>query len=178
MGEVGLSWWSLEDSDEWEVAVFLCVIKSVTDDKGVGYAEAGVVDLDWVGAVDAFFQEDADSEAAGFVAAEFFEQSVEGLAGIEDIVDEEDVSVLDIGGEFFGELEMAGLGLAAVAGGADEVEGEGEAERADEVGGEDDGAVEDGDDDGIFVLVVVLDGAGEGFDAAGKSRGGDKDGLD
>jgi hypothetical protein len=137
------------------------VIKSVTDDEGIGDSEACVVGLDGVGMWDAFFEEDAGAEGFGFEATELVEDGVEGLAGIEDIVDEEDVAVVDIGGEVFGEVEWAGLGLVAVAGGADEVEGEGEVEVADEVGGEDDCAVEDGDDDGVFIVVVVLEGVGE-----------------
>lgn len=174
----GLRWWSSEDSNEREVAVLFGVIKSVTDDEGIGDSEAGVVGLDAVFAVYAFLEEDAGAEGFGFEATKLVEDGVEGLAGIQDIVDEEDVAVMDIGGEVFGEVEWSGLGLVAVAGGAYEVEGEGEVEVADEVGSEDDGAIEDGDNDGVFILVVVLEGGGEGFDASGEGGGWDENGLD
>lgn len=98
---------------------------------------------------------------------DFAGQSFEGSAGVEDVVEEEDVAPLN-GGEWIeGEGERAGFGgFASVAGGADEVEFMGNFDAADEIGEKDDTSLEDGDDDEIMAGVVAGDEAAEFIDAA------------
>ncbi len=144
----------LEDADAGEVAVAFGEIEAVADDEFVGDFEADEVggEVDFAAAF--FIEEDAGADAGGFQFLDDVHDDGEGFAGVEDVVDEEDVAVGEIEREAVEELRFAvGFGVVAVAGDADAIEADGVGNLAEEVGGEEDGAVDDGDDGDLFLAV-------------------------
>ena len=157
----------LEDADEGEIAVVAGVVESVADDEFVVDLEADVVGGDGGGALFAFAEEDAVADAGGVAfLGEAFADGVEGAAAVEDVIDDEDVLAGEVGEFDLIEGDDAGaLGAAVVAGDGDGFHFQGEVDAAEEIGEEDEAAVEDGDDGEVFAGVVVGDGLAHGIEA-------------
>lgn len=156
----------LEDSDAGEVAVAFGEIEAVADDELVGDFEADEIggEVDFAAAF--FVEEDAGADAGGLQFFDDVDDDGEGFSGVEDVVDEEDVAVSEIEREAVEELRFAvGFGVVAVAGDADAIEADGVRNLAEEVGGEEDGAVDDGDDGDLFLAVDGRDLGAEFLEA-------------
>ena len=86
------------------------------------------------------------------------DELVQGIAGIKDILDNEDIAPGDIGIEILCHMNGAGGGsAAAVAGNRHEINIDLAVDLAHQVGNEYNGAIEDPDDEKILALVVLGD---------------------
>lgn len=95
----------MEDADAGEVAVLALVVHAVADDEFVFDFEAYVVGLDGGGAAGLFVEEDDGAEGLGLeVVDEAVAHAGEGEAGVEDVVDEQDVFGLGLEGEGLGDF--------------------------------------------------------------------------
>lgn len=168
-----------EDADAGEVAVAFGEIETVADDEFIGDGETHEVGLEFDLATTTFIEEHASADAGGVEFLDHGDDGGDGFAGVEDVVDEEDVAVGDVEAEAAEDLGLAdGAGLVAVAGDADTVEADGVRNFAEEVGGEEDGPVNEGDD-GDFLLAVG--GGDEGAELANaflEVGFGDEDGFE
>ena len=107
-------------------------------------------------------------------------QVAEGEAGVQDVLDQDDVAALDGVVDVLDELDCAGGDAgAAVAGDGDEVECVVDRDGAREIGEEDGRALEHADQNdgqaGLLVLVVGGDLAAHYSDAFGDLGGGEED---
>lgn len=159
-----------------EVAVVLVVVHAVADDEFVFETVADVIDVDGDDVGGGLVEKGAYAERCGVAGPEIFGEVAEGLAGIDDVFDEDDVAAGDGVVEVFEDADDAGGGIALVAGDGEEVDGEGEVEAADEVGHEDEGALEHADEDGIEGGDVTGDLGGEAADAGGEGAPAEDDG--
>ncbi len=161
--------------DEGEVAVAFGPVQPVADDEAIFDGEAEVVDgyLDlgarW------FVEESADLDARRAPGTEQLEEVGDGEARVDDVLDDEDVFAFDGAAEVLGDLDDAArAGAFTVATDAEELDAERGADSAGEVGGEDEAALEDADEDQAAVGVVFGDLLAELLDAGRDLLGGDQ----
>ena len=151
------------------------VIEAVADDKFVLDLETGPVGVDGDFVRAALFEEDADFHVGG---AEFLQargESGEGAAGIEDVVDDEDVAARHGFSQGVEAAYLAGAFGSGIAGEPDagdfdvvEVDG------AEKVGQKEEGAVHDAEENGAFTAIVAGDAFSELPDACADLRLGEK----
>jgi hypothetical protein len=134
-------------------------VEPVADEEVVGHGEADVAERDVVdeppiGPV----QQRAGHDLTRPTQGERLDQVVERQPGVDDVLDDEDVTPRDREVEI---LDQANLGLAAegavIPSEDDEVERVGDLDRPREVGQEDERAFEDRDEDGLAVGVIGRD---------------------
>src|SRR5665213_253194 len=112
------------DADVFDAAVALGVVHAVTDDEAVGDFEADVVGLDGDEAALVLVETSCDLERGRLVLQHQVAEVAEGEAGVEDVLDDDDVLAFDGVVDVLDELDGAGGNAgAAVAGDGDEVEG-------------------------------------------------------
>jgi hypothetical protein len=123
-------------------------------------AHGKVVDEPAVGAV-----EERDRRKRARVAQrQGLAEEAQRQPGIDDVLDDQDVPALDLDVEILQQPDpggAAGLGVGAVAGELDEVDGVGDRERAREIGEERDRRLEGADEQRLSALVVAGDVASE-----------------
>src|ERR1700683_3488298 len=84
----------LQDADLFQAAITAVVIEAVADDKDVGDLEADPVDFD--GDLALFLvQEDTDLDVLGAEFAQALDGAGEGMAGVEDVIDDDDFAALE-----------------------------------------------------------------------------------
>ena len=159
-----------EHADAGQVAVAFGEIEAVADDKMVGNGEADEIRGDLGLAAMLFVEQDAGVKRGGFLTAKDAGDFGEGVAGVEDVVNKQDVLLGEVEADLVNDFRLGdGAVFVFVGGDADAVETHVEVELPQEVGGEHDGAVGDADD-GDFVrseaLVERGDLAAEFDDAA------------
>jgi hypothetical protein len=164
--------------DEGEVAVALGVIEAVTDNEKIGNLESDVMGPDDFLSASGLFEENANPEAPGAGGTKPGHDSFEGLAGVEDVVDDEDVAATEIEPHFLGEDEFAGLGFRAIAGDAKEIQFDWQGKVAEQIGEEEDRTVEEGDDDEFGAGGIALDLAREMANAGGDLGAGEQNAGD
>jgi excinuclease ABC subunit B len=94
----------LEHPDARQVAVAFREIEPVAHDEGVGNGEADEVGLERHLAPPALVEQHAHLDAGGILLADQVHDERQGLAGVEDVVDQEDVAVGKIEREILQEL--------------------------------------------------------------------------
>jgi hypothetical protein len=142
-----------------QVPVPLGDVEAVPDEELVGYGEADVADrqiLDQapVGPVEQGDRRQRRRLAEGERPAEV----VERQAGIDDVLDDQDVAVRDLAIEVLEQADAcvaAGVGVRAVARQLDEVERVQDRDRAREVGEEDEARLQWSDEERLAALVVA-----------------------
>lgn len=143
-----------KDADGGEVAVTFGEIETVTDDETVGDLKPHEVGFELNFTPAFFVEEDAGAHAGGILFFDQIDDDRESFPGVEDVVDEEDVAASDIEREAVKEVRFAARpGVVAVAGDADAVEPDGIGDLTKQIGGEEDGAVDDRDDSDLFFAV-------------------------
>ena len=101
------------------------------------------------------------------------DQEAQRLAGVEDVVEQQDVAAAHVGHEFGADAQGAGRGRrAAVAGRLDEADAQGQIDAADEVGQEHEAAGQDADDGGRPAAEVGGDLPGQLIDPRLDALGG------
>ena len=85
----------LEDANDAQVPVELAVVEAVADDELVRDREADVVDRDLDEPPGRLVEQRADAQRARVLAAQVADQVVEGEAGVDDVLDDEDVASVD-----------------------------------------------------------------------------------
>lgn len=101
-----------ERADERKVPVLLRVVEAVADDELVGNVEADPLDVDRDLGRLGLPQEGADLQGGGLAGAEVRQQPGQGQAGVDDVLDDQDVLALDVGVEVLEDPDDAG-GLGA-----------------------------------------------------------------
>ncbi len=112
----------MEHPNKRQVPVTLGIIEPVTDDEQVGNWESHIIRADGLASTRGFFQENTNTEASRASSAQAGRDAAEGLAGIEDIVDHEDIPVAEVEAEFLGKHQFAGFAAGAIAGDAEEIQ--------------------------------------------------------
>lgn len=155
-----------QDTDVGKVSVAALVVQAVADDKFIGDLEADVIGPDFLGALFVFCEEDGGVDSGGAFICEAFADSGKGAAGIEDIVEKQDVFSPYFREYMIEEIHFArAFEAAMVACYIEALDGELAGDSSQEVGGEDECAFEqDDDEDGAF-REVAIDFTGDGFDA-------------
>lgn len=144
LGRPGLG---LEDSDAGQMAVFFGEIETVSDDELVGYIEADEIGLEIDGTAGLFIEENAGADRGRGTFQHLAAHGAKGVTGIENIVDQKDMAIRHIQTNRIDDFRLVDRsGGIPVAQGADTVEAEGKTDAPDQVGGEDEGAVDDGHD--------------------------------
>ena len=103
-------------------------------------------------------EQDGGPHAQGPAVGHAVDQGRQGVAGVEDVVEQEHVAARDVGGERLVDDQGAGGGRRPlVAAGLKQRDPQGELDLADQVGQQDQAAGQDGDDRQRPALVVRLD---------------------
>src|SRR5699024_9747658 len=167
----------LEDADVGEVAVVVGVVQAVAHHKVVRALEAHIVRRE-VGVVAHLLVEEGDGlHALGTAGGEEVFEVLEGEAGVDDVVDDDDVPAGDVHIHVLVELHHArGLAGGAVAGHGDEVHVDVEVDLPAEVGEEEGRALEDAHHHRPGALVVFGDLLAQGFHHGGNLLFGVEDG--
>ncbi len=165
-----------EEADVVYAAVALGEVHSVSDDELVGDLEGYVIGFDGDEAALGLVEAGGDLERGGLVLEHQAAEIAEGEAGVEDVLDDDDVLALDGVVDVLDELDGSGGDTgAAVAGDCDEVEGVIDADGAGEVSQEDGCAFEDADEDDGLTCVVGGDLGADCFSAFGDLLPGEED---
>ena len=82
-----------------EVAVLVGVIQAVSDDELVGNVETDVLDIQRAGHGLRLAEHRHDLDGVGVAAAQVLHQVAQRQAGVDDVLDDEDVAALDVLGE-------------------------------------------------------------------------------
>jgi hypothetical protein len=84
----------LEESDMRELTVTSRVVESVADYEMIGYGETYPVRFEWGFAASGLVEKHAGMDGCGIAREDFVLNSRQGVAGVEDVVDEKDVPIL------------------------------------------------------------------------------------
>jgi hypothetical protein len=148
-----------------QVPVPLGDVEAVADEELVGDGEPDVADGEILdeAAVRAIEERD-DREGAGLAQPERLAEIVERQAGIDDVLDEQDVAMCDLGVQVLQEADArvaARFGIRAVAGQLDEVDRVRDRQRARQVGEKDEAGLQRRDEQRLAPGVVACDLAAE-----------------
>src|SRR5262249_53405732 len=145
-----------EDGEVRQVAIFVVVVQSVTDDKSIRDVETEVVGLQGNGLPTELAEQHHDTDRKWAEVTQVADQMGERLAGSEDIVQQQDVTAMDVGNEVGADAQLAGRGGGpSIARRLEEADAQRQVEAADEVGEEDQAAGQHADD-GERLTVIVL----------------------
>src|SRR2546426_3208395 len=145
-------------ADEGDVAVLVIGVQTVTHDEAILDLEAQIVDGNPGARPRRLVQERAELHRRRPPRGHVVEQIAHRQPGIADVLDDHHVLALDGPGEVARDLDDARrLGGLAVAREPDEVDAQGQIDRARQVGDEDVGALQHAEHDQLLALVVPLD---------------------
>src|SRR5205823_167984 len=166
----------LEGPDERKVPVQLGVVQAVADDELRRDLEARVPDVQrhllYVG----LLEQRADLQARGPARPEVLEEVREREAGVDDVLDHQDVAARDLVVEVLQDpYDAAGVRRGAVRGDGHEIELQWQADVARQVRHEHERALEDADEEQIPVRVVGGDLRADLGDLRLDRLGGDED---
>jgi hypothetical protein len=165
-----------------QVAVALVEIEAVPDEELVRDREAHVADREVVDEPPVRpVEERDDRERGGLAELERAADVVEGEAGVDHVLDDQDVAPLDLRVEVLEQADPrvpAGARARAVAGELDEVDRVRDAEGAREVAREDDARLQRRDEERLATGIVVRQLARELGDARRQLAGGEVDPAD
>ena len=143
-----------ENADAGEIAVAFGEIEAVANDEAIGDLEAHEVGLELDFTPADFVEEYAGADAGGVLLFDEIDDDGEGFAGIQNVIDQQHVAVGDIEREIIEEPRFpVRFGVVAVTGDADAIESDGVGDLPQEIGREENGAVDDGDDRDLFLAV-------------------------
>jgi len=138
----------------FQTAILTFVIKAIADDEFIGDPEAGPVGLDRNFVTAALFEEDADFHVGGAKHLQARGEGGEGAAGVEDVVDDEDVAAR----QGFSESAQAGKAVqlagalgARVAGQPEAGDFRVEVHGAEKIGEEEERAIHDAEEEEALV---------------------------
>src|SRR3954454_11344572 len=144
--------------DVREVAVALGVVEAVADREAVRDLEAGEPQREVDLAPRRLGEQRADLERRRVAGAEVAQQVLQREAGVDDVLDDQDVAALDRRVEVLEDPnDPAGVRLRAVAGDRHEVDLDRDLDLAHQVAEEEHGALEHPDEQQVAVLVVARD---------------------
>ena len=83
----------------WKLAISARVVESVAYYEMIGYGEANPVSFEWGFAASGLVEQHAGMDGCGIARENFVLNSRQGVSSVEDVVDEEDVAILDLGSE-------------------------------------------------------------------------------
>jgi len=86
----------VEGDDVGEVSVKAVVVEAVSDDEFIGDIESGEFAGDLGGSPGVFVEEDAGADGGGGLFFDGVADELEGLAGVEDVVDEDDMASVEV----------------------------------------------------------------------------------
>jgi hypothetical protein len=143
-----------------EIPEALLEVEAVADEELVGNDEADVADgkVVYQAAVRAVEQGD-DGERARRAEGQSLHEVPERQAGVDDVLDDQDVAAFDLAVEVLQKSDRAVAPPrgAVVVGELEEVEAVGDLERPRQIGEEDDARLERGDEEWLMALVVCAD---------------------
>jgi hypothetical protein len=155
-----------------QVPVPLPDVEAVADEELVGDGEAHVAHREILDEAAIRAVEERDGgEGAGRAERECLAEVVQGEAGVDDVLDEQDVAVRDLGVQVLEEPDprvAARVRVRSVARKLEEVDRVGDRDRAREVGEEDEARLQRGDEERLPTGVVAGDVAAELADTCGQ----------
>src|SRR6185295_10940051 len=97
-----------------QVAIAFRKVQAITDHKIIGYVEADVVRLDIFDTPRRFVQQDTGLNTARLEHAQLAEDAIQGFAGVQNVVHQQDIAAADIQAQFFRKDKFAGFSACAV----------------------------------------------------------------
>src|SRR4030095_9610754 len=151
-----------------QIAVPAVVVEPVADHEIVRDHEAHVVDVHVDLPAGHLVQQDTQGEAPGVAGRHVAPQVADGPARVDDVLHDDHVPALDGDGQVGGQPHHPrGPRARPVGGHGHEVHGAGQRDGAEQIGGEEDRALQHTDQERRAPLVVATDGATQIADAGG-----------
>src|SRR3954463_2192056 len=97
----------MQHSDERQIAVTLGEIKSVADHEEIGNCKSGVIGVGVGFATRLFVEKNARADGGGFELLQPVSHGGQSPAGVEDVIDDENLAAFNIEAEFFSEKKFA-----------------------------------------------------------------------
>jgi hypothetical protein len=143
-----------QDADAGQVAVAFRKIQTVTHDKLVGDVETDEIGIEIDFPAPLFVQQYAYLQTGGLQLFDHAGNHRQSLASIENVIDQQDMTLGYVQGQAVHELGCAdGLGLVTVTRDADAIQADRVLNFPQQVGGEEDGAI-DNRNHGEFIITV------------------------
>lgn len=131
--------WLLTDivfhgADERQVSILVIEVQAVTDDKAVGDLEATVVRFDGQLLPAGLAKQNGDLERRRLQLTNVLDQVAQRLAGVENVVEQQDMTAAKVGQQLRADFQPARLGgCPPIAGRLDQADADRQVEPADEV---------------------------------------------
>src|SRR5690606_21690341 len=167
---------ALEDADEGQVAVELAVIEAVPDDVLVGDLEADVLDVDADDTPVDLVEQRTDGQAGRLLNLQRAQHEVHRQAGVDDVLDQDDVLAANV--EVQRALELDPAGGDVRAGDRQVVDRQRARDLSRRVGQEEGDALEPPDQHQRLASVVFRDLAAQLGDSLADLGGREEDALD
>ena len=167
----------MQHADEGQVAVSFREVQAVADHKVVRHGEPDVIGRDFFNAPRGFVEQDADFDAARFEGANFGQHAIQGLAGVQDVVQEQHIAATHVQPQFLGENQVTRFQAVAVTGNAQKIQSQRQVQMPQQIRQKHHRAVEQRDDDGFAPVKVALDFARQAADASRELRFRDEHAL-
>ena len=123
-----------QDADVRQIAIAPVEVEAVAHHEQIVHLEHLEVGVEFDGPAARLVEEHARRDLARSAREELRLEAGHGLAGVEDVVDQEEAAPLDLPGREEADLQFSRGGLVPVGGGGDERQLEGDGDPADEIG--------------------------------------------
>ena len=168
-----------KDADIGKIPVIIGIVQTVADDKLIADLKAAEVGLVLAGMRAGLVEEGDGRDRRGLPCGEQLLEILHGQTGVDDVLDDHDVTAGDVVVKVLDEAHDAGrFGVLTVAGNGDEVHVNGAVHAAAEVDIEKGSALEHADEDGTLVAELFGQLSAELLHACGNGFFGKKDTLD
>ena len=148
----------LENADVRQIAVLFRVIQTVADDEGVRHGEADVLRLHIGAAARGLIEQRCDADGARLAVLEIFREIAERDAGVENVFDDDDITVFNVLAEILVDLHRArGGGAVAVGRNGHKVHAAVDRHFAEQVRHENEAALQNADEQRLFPGVIAGD---------------------
>ena len=144
-------------ADVAESAALLVVVEAVADDEVVGDLEGRIADVERRLQLVGLDEEGADADGGGMAGAYLLDHAPHGAPRVDDVLDDDDVAAREVLVDAHHLLDLTCRRGALIGGQLDEGDLAGDGDAAHQVGREDEGAVEDGQQQRVAALEVVAD---------------------
>lgn len=145
----------VQDGDIGQIAILIIEIEAIAYHEGVGNGESAIIGLQGNLLPPFFSQKNCHAQGGHFQTAQMMDQVMQGLARVENVVEQEHMAAAQIGRHLRINVQRAGRrGGAAIAGGLNQRDSEPQIEPADEVRQENEAARQHANNGNWLVAIV------------------------
>ena len=145
-----------------QIAVFFVIIKPVAHDESVGNFKTGISCVNGSLAAGGLVHQRCNGDGRRIAVREVILKVAQCHTGVEDVLDHDDVSALDVLAEVLVDLDRTGGGGSPIGGDRHKIDGAGNRHAAHEVRHENEAALQNADEDRIHARKVLRDLCTEG----------------